>query len=76
MSKIKENLIGYDYKYSEIEEARRHVMVDELTEYMLMNMTMLEVKNTLRESIKNDYHTWSTEDLKRQHRGAIKNEQV
>lgn len=76
MSKIKENLIGYDFEYSEAEEARRHIMVDELTEYMLMNMTLLEVKNTLREAIKNDCHTWSTEVLQRQHRGAIKNEQV
>ena len=43
MSKIKEDLLGYDYEPSDWIEKQTHVMVDELIEYQIYCMTLSEL---------------------------------
>jgi hypothetical protein len=54
MSKIKEELIGYERNpwYSD----DWHVKIDELTEYELYAMTVAEMQEKARQAVKHDYY--------------------
>jgi hypothetical protein len=74
MSRIKEGLIGYDHDgWCEIDRA---VMTDELTEYKLMNMTILEANSILEQSIVEGYREYTHEQIKKAYKEVFSDEQV
>ena len=69
MSKIKEQLIGYEQSdwYGEDD----HVRVKELGDYILYKMGILEVEDTALQHIKYDLYNMTKEDFDKMHREAI-----
>lgn len=69
MSKIKEQLIGYEHNpwYDEDDHAR----VQELGDYVLYSMSILEMENAARQSIRYDLYNMTKEDFDKMHREAI-----
>lgn len=72
MSRIKENLIGYEYDgWCELDMA---TMVDELTEYDIMSMSILQVKQELQDAIKDRYRQYTKDELQKEYEGVFGNE--
>lgn len=65
MSRIKEQLIGYENNpwYS----SEDHVKIDELTEHELYCMTVSEMQHKARQAIKHDYYNTPREDVMSRH---------
>ncbi|MAN75597.1 MAG: hypothetical protein CME84_16145 [Henriciella sp.] len=72
MSKIKEGLVGYDHDgWCEIDRA---VMTDELTEYEMMNMTLLQARQELQDTIVERYRQYTNAEIKKEYEGVFGHE--
>lgn len=72
MSRIKENLIGYEHDgWCEVD---RCVMIDELTEYDMMNMNLLQAREELKEAIQNRYQQYTNQEIEKEYIGVFGNE--
>ena len=58
MSKIKEELLGYDYEPSDWIEPQAHVMVDELIEYQVYCMTLSELTQRVTKQFRDEWDAY------------------
>jgi|TARA_B110000908_G_C10052549_1_gene356835 hypothetical protein len=72
MSKIKEQMIGYEV--SDWIEPQAHVMVDELIEYQIYCMTMSEITQRVTKQMKDDYYSNPYSEMTQQYREVFHNE--
>ena len=76
MSKIKEDLLGYDYEPSDWIEKQTHVMVDELIEYQIYCMTLSELTARVAPQLRSEYYSNSYAQMTERYNEVFKNEQV
>ena len=76
MSKIKEDLLGYDYEPSDWIEKQSHVMVDELIEYQIYCMTLSELTARVTQQLRSEYYSNSYAQMSEKYNEVFKNEQV
>jgi len=76
MSKIKEDLLGYDYEPSDWIEKQTHVMVDELIEYQIYCMTLSELTARVTQQLRSEYYSNSYVQMTERYNEVFKNEQV
>ena len=69
MSKIKEQLIGYEQ--SDWVGKDDHVKVTELDEYLLYSMSVAETQHKAREAIRHDLYSMPKSELKQLYRDCI-----
>jgi len=69
MSKIKEQLIGYEQNDWIADED--HVKVDEVTEYLLYAMSVSEMQQAARQHIQHDLYTMARSDFNKVHYDTI-----
>lgn len=74
MSKIKENLLGYDHEPSDWIDESAHVMVDELIEYQVYCMTLAELTARVVKQMRDEYYSNSYDDMTKQYNEAFPNE--
>ncbi len=70
MSKIKEQLIGYEHK-SEWLDATEYVLVSELVEYQLYCMTVSEMQAMAADRLRQEYHAMPYSDFKQKYDNAF-----
>ena len=70
MSKIKEQLIGYDHQSDWINSSE-YVMVNELVEYQLYCMTVAETQAMAADRLRQEFHAMPYSDFKQQHDKAF-----
>lgn len=70
MSKIKEQLIGYDHQSDWINSSE-YVMVNELVEYQLYCMTVAETQAMAADRLRQEFHAMPYSDVKQQHDKAF-----
>ena len=66
MSKIKEQLIGYDHQSDWLDD-NSYVMVNELVEYQLYCMTVSELQSMAADRLRQEYHAMAYTDFKQEH---------
>ena len=76
MSKIKEDLLGYDYEPSDWIEKQTHVMVDELIEYQIYCMTLSELTARVTQQLRSEDYSNSYAQMTERYNEVFKNEQV
>lgn len=76
MSRIKEEMLGYDHEPSDWIEESAHVMVDELIEYQVYCMTLSELTVRVVKQMRDEYYTNSYDDMIKQYKEAFPNEQM
>jgi hypothetical protein len=76
MSKIKEDLLGYDYEPSDWIEKQTHVMVDELIEYQIYCMTLSELTARVTQQLRSEYYSNSYAQMTERYKEVFNNEQV
>jgi len=69
MSKIKEELIGYENNNWISKED--HVRVDEVTEYLLYAMSVAEMQQAAKQHIQHDLYTMTRNDFNKVHYDTI-----
>ena len=69
MSKIKEELIGYEQ--NDWIEDEDHVRVDEVTEYLMYAMSVSEMQQAARQHIQHDLYTMARSDFEKVHYDTI-----
>ena len=69
MSKIKEELIGYEQ--NDWISNDDHVKVDEVTEYLLYAMSVAEMQQAAKQHIQHDLYTMARSDFERVHYDTI-----
>ena len=74
MSKIKEELLGYDYEPSDWIEPKAHVMVDELIEYQVYCMTLSELTQRVTKQMRDEYYSNSYTDMVQKYSEVFPNE--
>jgi hypothetical protein len=74
MSKIKEELLGYDHEPSDWIEPQAHVMVDELIEYQVYCMTLSELTQRVAKQMRDEYYSNSYTDMVQKHSEVFPNE--
>ena len=69
MSKIKEELIGYEQNdWIDFED---HVRVNEVTEYLLYAMSVAEMQQIAKQHIRHDLYTMARNDFNKVHYDTI-----
>tara|TARA_R110001606_G_C15233226_1_gene635323 strand:+ start:66 stop:296 length:231 start_codon:yes stop_codon:yes gene_type:complete len=76
MSKIKENLLGYEYDHNDWIEPEVHVMVDELIEYQVYCMSLAELTQRVTKQMRDEYYTNSYTEMVQKHKEAFPDEQM
>jgi hypothetical protein len=76
MSKIKEDLLGYDHEPSDWIEKQTHVMVDELIEYQIYCMTLSELTARVTQQLRSEYYSNSYAQMTERYNEVFNNEQV
>lgn len=66
MSKIKEQLIGYEHQSDWLNDSS-YVMVNELVEYQLYCMTVSEMQAMAADRLRQEYHSMAYNDFKQKH---------
>ena len=66
MSKIKEQLIGYDHQSDWLDDSS-YQMVDELVEYQLYCMTVAEMQAMAADRLRQEYHAIPYSDFKQKY---------
>ena len=74
MSRIKEEMLGYDYAQSDWIEPQAHVMVDELVEYQVYSMTLSELTQRVTKQMRDEYYSNPYDDMTRQYKEAFPDE--
>ena len=74
MSRIKEDMMGYDYEPSDWIEPQAHVMVDELVEYQVYCMTLSELTQRVAKQMRDEYYSNSYDDMTKQYREVFPSE--
>lgn len=74
MSKIKEEMLGYDYEPSDWIEPQAHVMVDELIEYQVYCMTLSELTQRVAKQMRDEYYSNSYTDMVQKYSEVFPNE--
>ena len=74
MSKIKENLIGYDYEPTDWIEPEAQYMVNELIEYQVYCMTLSELTQRVAKQMRDEYYQNSYTDMVQQYNEVFPNE--
>lgn len=69
MSKIKEELIGYEN--SDWISKEDHVRVDEVTEYLMYAMSVAEMQQAAKQHIQHDLYTMARSDFEKVHYDTI-----
>jgi len=69
MSKIKEELIGYEQ--NDWISKEDHVRVDEVTEYLMYTMSVAEMQQSARRHIQHDLYTMARSDFEKAHYDTI-----
>ena len=70
MSKIKEQLIGYDREEEWLNDSS-YQMVNEMVEYQLYCMTVLEMQTMVADWLRNEYHAMPYSDFEQKHNNAF-----
>jgi len=71
MSKIKEQLIGYDHQSDWLDDSS-YQMVDELVEYQLYCMTVLEMQAMAADRLRQEYHAMPYSDFEQKYLNVLK----
>ena len=71
MSKIKEQLIGYDHQSDWLGDSS-YQMVDELVEYQLYCMTVAEMQAMAADRLRQEYHAIPYSDFKQKYDNAFR----
>ena len=74
MSKIKENLLGYEHEPSDWIEESAHVMVDELIEYQVYCMSLSELTSRVAKQMRDEYYGNSYTEMTQKYNEAFPNE--
>lgn len=74
MSRIKEDMMGYEYEPSDWIEPQAHVMVDELVEYQVYCMTLSELTQRVAKQMRDEYYSNSYDDMTKQYREVFPSE--
>lgn len=74
MSKIKENMLGYEYTQNDWIEPQSHVMVDELVEYQVYCMSLSELMQRVAKQMRDEYYSNPYHDMTKQYREVFSNE--
>jgi hypothetical protein len=74
MSKIKENLLGYEYDQNDWIEPAAHVMVDELVEYQVYCMSLSELTQRVTRQVRDEYYANPYQEMATRHREVFPNE--
>lgn len=74
MSKIKENLLGYDYEPTDWIEPEAQCMVNELIEYQVYCMTLSELTQRVAKQMRDEYYQNSYTDMVQQYNEVFPNE--
>ena len=74
MSRIKENLLGYDHEPSDWIEESAHVMVDELIEYQVYCMSLSELTSRVAKQMRDEYYSNSYTDMTQKYNESFPNE--
>ncbi len=74
MSRIKEDMMGYEYEPSDWIEPKAHVMVDALVEYQVYCMTLSELTQRAAKQIRDEYYSKSYDDMTKQYREVFQGE--
>ena len=72
MSKIKEDLIGYEYEPSEWIEPEAQNMVTELIEYQVYCMPLSELMARVTKQMTDEYYTNSYGDMAKKYKEVFK----
>jgi hypothetical protein len=72
MSKIKENLLGYEYDQNDWIEPAAHVMVDELVEYQVYCMPLSELMARVTKQMTDEYYNNSYENMTKRYKEVFK----
>ena len=70
LSKIKEQLIGYDHRSDWIDD-NSYVMVNELVEYQLYCLTVSELQSLAADKLIQEYYLMDYSDFKQKHDNAF-----
>ena len=71
MSKIKEQLIGYDHQSDWLDDTE-YVLVSELVEYQLYCMTVAEMQSMAADWLRNEYHAMPYSDFEQKYLNVLK----
>ena len=71
MSKIKEQLIGYDHQSEWLADSS-YVMVNELVEYQLYCMTVSEMQAMAADRLRQEYHAMPYGDFEQKYLDVLK----
>jgi len=74
MSRIKEDMMGYEYEPSDWIEPQAHVMVEELVEYQVYCMTLSELTQRVTKQMRDEYYSNSYDDMTKQYREVFPSE--
>jgi len=74
MSRIKEEMLGYDYAKSDWIEPQAHVRVDQLVEYQVYGMTLSELTQRVTKQMRDEYYSNPYDAMTRQYREAFPDE--
>ena len=74
MSRIKEDMMGYEYEPSDWIEPQAQVMVDELVEYQVYCMTLSELTQRVTKQMRDEYYSNSYDDMTKQYREVFPSE--
>lgn len=74
MSRIKEDMMGYEYEPSDWIEPQAHVMVNELVEYQVYCMTLSELTQRVAKQMRDEYYGKSYDNMTKQYREVFQNE--
>jgi len=69
MSRIKEDLIGYEQ--NDWISKEDHVRVDEVTEYLMYTMSVAEMQQAARQHVQHDLYTMARSDFDKVHYDTI-----
>lgn len=74
MSKIKENLLGYEYDQNDWIEPAAHVMLDELVEYQVYCMSLSELTQRAARQIREEYYANPYRNMANKHNEVFRDE--
>ena len=74
MSRIKEDILCYEYTQNDWIEPQAHVMVDELVEYQVYCMTLSELTQRVTKQMRDEYYSNSYDDMTKQYREVFPSE--
>ena len=74
MSRIKEEMMGYEYTQNDWIEPQAHVMVDELVEYQVYCMTLSELTQRVTKQMRDEYYSNPYDEMTKQHREVFQDE--